>query len=232
MSDSLSWHGNPAHAPLLVTNDAYLKSAPNLTAFPISMFFQLILLALLPFAAMATPILERSDKGKLLFCFHKGQDQMYSINDHMTKGVCNTLSSGTYLNHLALSPCKVADHDVAAFKEHCESHNSKSDPTEWKVGEKLDVVWDPKEPYNLYCFEYPPILDESPQPTDIVINSSATRSVCHALKSGKYHDDKKSCRVAKEDVDGFHKKCSNYKPPISYKYNSDWIPGTALKPIM
>ncbi|CCV00733.1 Hypothetical allergen [Malassezia sympodialis ATCC 42132] len=196
------------------------------------MFFQLILLALLPFATTATPILERSDKYKPLFCFHKGQDQMYSINDNLTKGICTTLSSGTYLKHLVLSPCRVADHDVAAFKEHCESHNSKSDPTEWKAGSKLDVVWDPKEPYDLYCFVEEVTFDESKTQAGIHIASDATPDVCHALKSGKYQDNKKSCRVAKEDVDGFHKKCLHYYPtgyPPSY---STWIPGTALKPSM
>lgn len=236
MSDSLSWHGKPAHAPLLVTKDAYLKSAPNLTAFPISMFFQLILLALLPFAAMATPILERSDKGKLLFCFHKGQDQMYSINDHMTKSVCNTLSSGSLLevdDNYSFQGCKVADYDVTWFKERCESHNPKSEATEWKAGSELDVVWEPKEPYDLACFSRTKKVSGSVIKSSTSFDGDATMDVCASVKSGKYHEGKtkKSCRVAKEDLSWFKKKCGTYGDDDDDD-DDLYIAGTAMKPVI
>jgi len=196
------------------------------------MKFHLLPLALLPLAAMASPVMERSEHHKDLLCFHKGQDQMYSINKSVTKDVCNTLSSGAIQKNTALKACRVKDYDVKWFKERCESHNPKNDATEWKAGSKLDVVWEPKEPYHLYCFAKSTTFDTSPYDATTDIASDATADVCKSLKSGKYHDEptKKWCKVAKEDVNAFKKKCENYYPtgyPPSY---TQWFPGTAMKP--
>lgn len=186
------------------------------------MFSQLIPLALLPLAVMASPVMERSHKGKDLFCFHrKGQDHLYSDNKAVTKYVCATLSSGKFRDYLDNS-CKVADYDVKWFKQRCESHNSKGDPAEWQAGSRLDEVWDPKEPFDLYCFLGSEVDEES------------TENVCLSVKSGKYNKTSKSCRVAKEDVDWFKKKCEIYAEAGTRDIDNSlsWTPGTFLKPSM
>ncbi|WFD21352.1 hypothetical protein MCAP1_003614 [Malassezia caprae] len=198
------------------------------------MLFQLVPLALLPLAALASPVVERSADHKDLFCFRKGQDQIYSINKTATKNVCGTLSSGTIQKDTALEACRVKDYDIKWFQERCESRNSKSDASQWKAGSKLDVVWEPEDPYDLYCFVKSTTFDESPHDATTKIASDATPDVCHKLNSGKYQDGptKHSCRVAKEEVDAFKKGCEKYYPtgyPPSY---SEWIPGTSLKPVI
>lgn len=150
----------------------------------------------------------------------------------MTKSVCNTLSSGSMWedDDYPIQGCKVADYDVTWFKERCESHNPKSEATEWKAGSELDVVWEPKEPYDLYCFFRWPNY-----PADLIklttqFDSLATMDVCASVKSGKYHEGKtkKSCRVAKEDISWFKKKCEIYDDDNDNLH----IAGTAMKPVI
>jgi len=194
------------------------------------MKFHLLPLALLPLATMASPIMERWHMDKAMICFHKGQDQIYTDNTAVTQSICTTLSSGIFHKELnKLQACVVADYDVEWFKQRCEGRNSKGDRSEWRAGTGVDVVWEPKEPYDLYCFDYP--KNYSFFPDVPFIDSVATSEVCKSLKNGKYHKDK-FCRVAKEDVNRFKKRCNNYVP-VGYPPDSGtWLPGTATIPII
>ncbi|WFD20225.1 hypothetical protein MCAP1_002469 [Malassezia caprae] len=156
---------------------------------------------------MASPVRERSDKHQRMFCFHQKRQGLYTNNESVTKSVCGTLSSGKIKDDDP-TPCMVADYDVKWFKQRCENHNSKDDTTEWKAGSKLDVVWEPKEPYELNCF-YNNSVNYN------IFDNEATEDVCASVKSGKYEHDKKICRVDKVDVDWFKKKCEIYYDPGS-----------------
>lgn len=102
---------------------------------------------------------------------------MYSISKNVTKSVCNTLSSGV-IRDTTLEACRVKDYDVKWFKERCESRNGNSDATEWKAGTELDAVWDPKEPYHLYCFMDSVTFSDDPIAATTELDTDTTSEVC------------------------------------------------------
>ena len=213
----------------LVRFQRSLKARPRNICNSI-MFFQLIPLALLPLAVSASPTPSKHN----LYCYAQGKDLFeFHINDTVTKDVCKSLNSGKYHNMNNEKYCSVADYDVKWFKERCQSHPTDVKTTKWIAGTDLKIEMDPKEPYELYCFNYYTTFGNLPDAGAKELDDDATKKACSALKSGKYQSDpkKKSCRMDEKDIDQFKEQCSQYQPSDRPPYG-DWSAGTSLNVVL